>query len=134
MYSSATSLHSSRILSVAPFFWRLLFAQPSGWSAYLTYVILEASISNYHYPLSISSCSVALLNLRYTAKGGSFIFYPPFHAHIRYVSPAYAQLSHLWRLFDCRNPLRSSSRKIGTFGALGCLIAAPKNSPEKTQQ
>jgi len=72
----------------------------------------------------------------------SFIFSPPLHAHIRYVSlRAYAQLSRLWWLFDCRNPASSLLIHSAIIplplnfssipcGAWGCLIAYfHKNNP-----
>jgi hypothetical protein len=65
------------------------------------------------------------------------IFYPPFHAHSRYVSlRTSAQLSRLWWLFDCRNPatallirkkkflaLKRGTTFFAPCGAWGCLIA-----------
>jgi hypothetical protein len=90
------------------FFQRLLLRTAIGLgNAYLTYVILEASISNYQLSLSIIDWfgRFALNQGTPPKRRLPSIFYPPFHAHSRYVSlRTSAQLSRLWWLFDCRNP------------------------------
>jgi hypothetical protein len=102
------------------------------------YVILEASI----FQLSIITINISWFG-RFAKSGtppkGVLIFYPPFHAHICFVSlRTYAQLSHLWWWFDCRNPLRSSAKSsLPSMGA--CFYSAVlgvfncrsnKNSPD----
>jgi hypothetical protein len=114
-----------------PFFQRLLLRTAIGLgSAYLTYLILEASIFNYQLLLSIIDWfgRFALNQGTPPKRRLPSIFYPPFHAHSRYVSLCTsAQLSRLWWLLDCRNPAAALLIRKKKFLALkrGTTFFAP---------
>jgi hypothetical protein len=88
-----------------------------------------------HFQLSIIPLSIIDWFGRFALNQGTppkrrlpSIFYPPFHAHSRYVSLCTsAQLSRLWWLLDCRNPAAALLIRKKKFLALkrGTTFFAP---------